>query len=94
MSNDLALAADYRKHAQELRHVAGETRPLWATVALNKAADDYEAMAGSLERIYAAGDRQADERLNDKSPAVRMVYLTAFRDVECQHEVGKHESGQ
>jgi len=53
MSNDRALAADYRKHAQELRHVAGEQRPVWANVALRKAADDYDDMAESLERIYA-----------------------------------------
>jgi len=56
MSNDRALAADYRKHAQELRHVAGEKRPVWANLALRKAADDYEGMAQSLERIYTTRD--------------------------------------
>ena len=56
MSNDRALAADYRKHAQELRHVAGEKRPVWANDALRKAADDYEGMAQSLERIYTTRD--------------------------------------
>jgi hypothetical protein len=67
MSNDRALAAEYRKHAQELRHVADEQRPVWANVALRKAADDYDGMAESLERICAACDATSEPLA---SPAV------------------------
>ena len=52
MDEDLALAAQYREHAQELRRLAREERPTWANEALIKAADDYDHMAGLLERIY------------------------------------------
>ena len=58
VGNDLALAAQYRKHAQELRGVAGERRPAWANVALRKAADDYDRMAKSLERIWRGRPHQ------------------------------------
>ena len=52
MNEDLALAAQYREHADELRRLASEKRPSWANDALMKAADDYDHMAASLERAY------------------------------------------
>ena len=53
MSNELAIATEYRKHAEELRGVAVENRPAWANAALLKAADDYDRLAASLARFYA-----------------------------------------
>jgi hypothetical protein len=51
MGSELALAAEYRKHAEELHGVAGERRPMWANAALLKAAEDYDRLATSLARV-------------------------------------------
>jgi hypothetical protein len=52
MREELRIAADYRKHAEELRVVAGEGRPRWANEALLKAADDYDRLAAALARPF------------------------------------------
>jgi hypothetical protein len=58
-SSDLALATEYRDHAEVLRRLAGEERPAWANDALIKAADDYDQLANSLERICSGPGRRA-----------------------------------
>jgi len=50
MHQERALAGQYRDHAQELRRVAAGKRPTPANRALIKAAEEYDRMAGKLER--------------------------------------------
>ena len=57
--SDVALATEYREHAQALRRLASEERPAWANDALMKAADDYDRMANSVERTSSGPGRRA-----------------------------------
>jgi len=52
MDNEVTIAAEYRRHAEELRGVAAEQRPAWANAALLKAAEDYDRLATSLAGVY------------------------------------------
>jgi hypothetical protein len=67
MSEDLLLAAEYRKHAKALRAAAKFDREAKTSMILKRIAEDYEQMAKALEESrpspgspYARLDRYSD----------------------------------
>ena len=52
VNEDIALAAQYRDHARELRRAAREQRAASVNQALMKAANDYNRLAQSLEQVH------------------------------------------
>lgn len=63
MSEDILLAAEYRKHAKALRAAAKFDREAKTSMILKRIAEDYEQMARALEssRVPPA---QTDHDLN------------------------------
>ena len=63
MSEDVLLAAEYRKHAKALRSAAKFDREAKTSMILKRIAEDYEQMARALEssRVPPA---QTDHDLN------------------------------
>jgi len=67
MSEELLLAAEYRKHAKALRAAAKFDREAKTSLILKRIADDYEHMARALETTNAVG-LPKDETLGKTPP--------------------------
>ena len=63
MSEDILLAAEYRKHAKALRASAKFDREAKTSMILKRIAEDYEQMAKALEASRPA-PAQMDQDLN------------------------------
>jgi hypothetical protein len=66
MSEEILLAAEYRKHAKALRAAAKFDREAKTSLILKRIADDYEHMARALETAGTTGQPK-DESLR-KTP--------------------------
>jgi len=67
MSEEILLAAEYRKHAKALRAAAKFDREAKTSLILKRIADDYEQMARALEGAAGAG-KPAEDNLRNLPP--------------------------
>ena len=67
MSEEILLAAEYRKHARALRAAARFDREAKTSLILKRIADDYEQMARALEAANAVAPPK-DENLGKTPP--------------------------
>jgi hypothetical protein len=67
MSEEILLAAEYRKHAKALRAAARFDREAKTSLILKRIADDYEQMARALEAANAVAEPK-EENLGKTPP--------------------------
>jgi len=67
MSEEILLAAEYRKHAKALRAAAKFDREAKTSLILKRIADDYEHMARALETANPLAQPK-DENLGKNPP--------------------------
>ena len=67
MSEEILLAAEYRRHAKALRAAAKFDREAKTSLILKRIADDYEQMAKALEGAVGAG-KPSEENLGKPPP--------------------------
>jgi hypothetical protein len=68
MSEEVLLAAEYRKHAKALRAAAKFDREAKTSLILKRIADDYEHMARALEGGLDAAGKLGDDNMRKLRP--------------------------
>ena len=68
MSEEMLLAAEYRRHAKALRAAAKFDREAKTSLVLKRIADDYEQMARALEGGLDAAAKSQEENMRKLRP--------------------------